>query len=288
MAGLQSSARGRVKRWAKRFRWAHSINRVLNREHLRILEGSPAFAPNSAGSPRLRADLAIQAAHQTFPFLWEFLRATGRETLPLVEVQDFESSEMGTTAASRLKVLFDQYGSDKATDHNYHLIYGSILARADEIQTILEVGLGTNNSDVPSNMGPDGRPGASLRAFRDYLPRAQVFGADVDKRVLFAEERIKTFFVDQTDLATVDALGRQVPEELDLIIDDGLHAPNANIGILRLAITKLRVGGWVVIEDINSSAIPIWQVVASMMPNSFECSLINANAGIVFAAQRTA
>ena len=54
---------------------------------------------------------------------------------------------------------------------------------------IFEVGLGTNNVDVPSNMGKDGKPGASLRAWRDYFPNA-----DIDTRILFKEDKIQTFY----------------------------------------------------------------------------------------------
>ena len=64
---------------------------------------------------------------------------------------------------------------------------------------ILEIGLGTNNVDVVSNMGRDGIPGASLRAFRDYLINSKIYGADIDKSILFSEERIETYFVDQTN-----------------------------------------------------------------------------------------
>ena len=44
-----------------------------------------------------------------------------------------------------------------------------------------------------------GKPGASLRVWRDYFPNAIIYGADIDKDILFAEERIKTFYIDQLD-----------------------------------------------------------------------------------------
>jgi hypothetical protein len=71
---------------------------------------------------------------------------------------------------------------------------------------LLEIGLGTNNTDVVSNMGSEGVPDASLRAFRDYLPNARIYGAGIDKRILFEESRIKTYFADQTDLAAAARL----------------------------------------------------------------------------------
>ena len=76
----------------------------------------------------------------------------------------------------------------------------------NNIRNIFEIGLGTNYKNIVSNMGINGKPGASLRAFRDYCPNASVFGADIDKRILFEEERIKTFYVDQTDPVTFDPI----------------------------------------------------------------------------------
>ena len=35
------------------------------------------------------------------------------------------------------------------------------------------------------NMTASGKPGASLRVWRDYFNNAQVIGADIDKRILF-------------------------------------------------------------------------------------------------------
>ena len=67
----------------------------------------------------------------------------------------------------------------------------------------MEVGLGSNNTELLSNMGSDGKPLASLRAWRDYFPNAQIYGADIDKDILTNEERIKTFFVDQTKPDTI-------------------------------------------------------------------------------------
>ena len=40
-------------------------------------------------------------------------------------------------------------------------------------------------------------PGASLRAWRDYFVKADIYGADIDKKILFNENKIKNFYVDQ-------------------------------------------------------------------------------------------
>jgi hypothetical protein len=120
----------------------------------------------------------------------------------------------------KLGAYFNKYGSNKASDHDYHRVYGPLMASSRNNQVrLLEVGLGTNNTDVTSNMGTRGRPGASLRAFRDYFPNASIFGADIDRRVLFQDERIKTVFVDQTDPEQFVELKR-LGNDFDFIIDD--------------------------------------------------------------------
>jgi hypothetical protein len=64
---------------------------------------------------------------------------------------------------------------------------------------VFECGVGTNNPNITSNMGVNGQPGASLRVWRDYFQNAEVFGADIDRGILFEEQRIRTFYVDQTN-----------------------------------------------------------------------------------------
>ena len=185
-----------------------------------------------------------------------------------------------------LKLLFAKFGSDKSTGHNYHRLYGEILKNKDDISYVLEIGLGTNNLDVVSNMGTRGVPGASLRAFREYLPNATIFGADIDKRILFQEDRIQTYFVDQTDLTSLEALGKNIPDSIDLIIDDGLHSPNANLAVLTFGLKKLKNHGWLVIEDIPERAVPLWEVVAALLPDTFASKLLRDEGGLVFAVQR--
>ena len=79
-----------------------------------------------------------------------------------------------------------------------------MLTPREEISNLLEIGLGSNNTDLVSSMGKEGKPGASLRAFRDFCINAEVIGADIDKRILFKEDRIKTFYVDQTNNSSLD------------------------------------------------------------------------------------
>ena len=132
-------------------------------------------------------------------------------------------------------------------------------------------------------------PGASVRAFRDFLPNATIFGADIDKDILFEEDRIRTFFVDQTSPESMNGLSNKLPNEFDLIIDDGLHSPDANIETLKFGLQKIKIGGWVVIEDILYNTRPIWEVVSILLPENYEAYIINTNQdAIMFAVRKLA
>jgi len=146
--------------------------------------------------------------------------------------------------------------------HNYTTFYYSIFSSLrDQQLRIFELGLGTNNLAVPSNMGADGRPGASLYGWEEFFPNAQIFGADIDDGILFTTDRIKTFFCDQTNPAVIRNMWRDptLQEEFDIIIEDGLHTFLANVCFFENSIHKLKAGGYYIIEDITSREIALFE-----------------------------
>lgn len=157
--------------------------------------------------------------------------------------------------------LFAEYGSDKSTWHNYTNLYDSLFKNfglVDKEINIFELGLGSNNPNIKSNMGVNGKPGASLRAFAEYFPEGKIYGANIDKDILFQTDRIKTFYCDQTIPEVIRDMWNQIPEEFDIIIDDGLHEAHANITFFENSFHKLKKGGIYIIEDIlNYDVYPL-------------------------------
>lgn len=144
--------------------------------------------------------------------------------------------------------------SDKSTGHNYTTVYSYLFEGIrNEKLNLLEVGLGTNNVDVPSNMGVNGTPLASMRGWRSYFPNADLHGADIDKRILIDENRIKTHFIDQLDLDVITNFKNEFPVgyKFDIIIDDGLHSYEANYNLFNYLNDMVRVNGYYIIEDCN-------------------------------------
>lgn len=253
-----------------------------------IIKTFPQFLPYSAGNYRERSNLTVQAINGVFPALKNLINSFNFKTkeFDLLQINSIYQEIQDKSSLIELKELFNKYGSDKGNFRNYFYLYGKILSDPNDIRNIFEIGLGTNNTDVVSNMGSQGKPGASLRAFRDYCPNALIFGADIDERVLFTENRIQTFYIDQTTPKTFDELLKKIPDQIDLFIDDGLHSPHANIISLEFGLKKIRKGGWVVIEDIGQEAIYIWKVVAALLPKNFSSHIYRTHDVLLFAVQR--
>jgi hypothetical protein len=176
------------------------------------------------------------------------------------EIKEFYEKRYFSIKPTELCLLMDKYGSDKGTKNkgkgNYTKFYDFIFKSIkNNPMNIFEVGLGTNNTDVLSNMGKDGIPGASLRGWRDYFSNSFIYGADVDKRILFEEERIKTYFVDQLDDNSIKNLWDKFDFEFDIILDDGIHdISHSDVSGNRIffenSIHKLKKGGFFIIEDV--------------------------------------
>ena len=154
--------------------------------------------------------------------------------------------------------------------HNYTTFYFSIFKDLSNMNIrIFELGLGTNNVNVPSNMGANGRPGASLYGWAEFFSNSYVFGADIDNDILFNTNRIKTFYCDQTNKESIEKLWNinELEENFDIIIEDGLHTFNANVCFFENSIHKLKSKGYYIIEDISnkdynlySNKIKEWQI----------------------------
>lgn len=256
--------------------------------NLELYEELQVFVPNSSGNIHA-PKLTLSSAKNTLPLIAQLIE-NEFGPVPITDVETFAESPDVKPLQEELHTLLNQYGSDKASTHDYFRIYAKVLAnlkRSSKPSALLEIGLGTNNTDVVSNMGKAGRPGASLRAFRDFLPHTKIYGADVDKRILFSEERIQTGFVDQTSPETFQILANELQwDSLDILIDDGLHSPEANLNTLHFGLKQVKTGGWIIIEDIPVSSIAVWQIIYSLMAKQYQCWLIHSKSAYMFVIKK--
>jgi hypothetical protein len=186
--------------------------------------------------------------------------------------------------SSVLLELFNLYGSDKSTHHDYHLMYSEYLGtRRIELRRIVEIGIGSNDLLTPQNMGADGHPGASLRAFRDWAPNAMVIGADIDPKTLFAEERIQTCTVNQLNRRSFTDLKKLISDGADLVVVDGLHTPRADMNSLLELLPELASDGHFVVEDISPRAAKfLWPLAKKVLRRNYFVTLREMKNGFVF------
>jgi hypothetical protein len=222
----------------------------------------------SAGSANDESNkhLWVKGASLFINQLNNLINITTGHNLKIIQLSDYNDA-----THLELKKIFTKYGSDKSSVHNYHIVYSNILNKLGRpnLLNILEIGLGTNNPSLVSTMGLSGRPGASLKAFHEYLPNSQIYGADIDKDILFTSDRIKTCFVDQLNLDSFDNIISSFGNiKYDLIIDDGLHSIGANFNTLLFALKNLNSNGWFVVEDISIYNINNWISIDYILSNN--------------------
>lgn len=197
------------------------------------------------------------------------------------------------TGYGEITLLCDKYGSDKGsyTDknhpypwraHTYSYIYEAMFRKIkNKVKNVFECGIGTNNVNVPSNMTENGKPGASLRMWRDYFKNAQIYGADIDEGCLFQEERIKTGWIDQLSSEAINNYFTATKVKFDIMIDDGLHTAEAAISLLRNSLKYLKKGGFYVIEDLTKDQIyEVQSYISNLKGYSVRYAIMDANGRI--------
>lgn len=134
----------------------------------------------------------------------------------------------------KISELLAKYKSDKVDPHTYGAAYDDLFSyfEKDKNLNILEVGI---------------QRGGSLCAWKDYFPNAKVTGVDIEDSVLpeYRRDDIAYIFSDINDFKT--------DETFDIVIDDGSHWLKDVIHSVALFSRKLKVGGIMVIEDVQNA-----------------------------------
>tara|TARA_Y100000389_G_C17447994_1_gene512830 strand:- start:1668 stop:2465 length:798 start_codon:yes stop_codon:yes gene_type:complete len=228
------------------------------------------FIPNSAGRKKTINKLIKININNSILNL--ALISDRFQEIEVSHFKELKDLKIDKSFQDNLNKLFSLYGSDK-NKHGYDKLYSNILSMISPTPKILEIGMGSVNSNIPSNMGKRGVPGASLRAFADLFPDSQIYGADIDKDILFQENNISTFYLDQNQLSTYD---NPIIEnkKFDLIIDDGVHMQSANLNSLLFSLERLTNNGVLVVEDIPHSALDTWKIVINLIREPFSMRII--------------
>jgi len=173
------------------------------------------------------------------------------------------------------------YRTHKVRNSSFYIMYNYILdlLGPNNALKVLEIGIGTTKREFLS-FESGVKPGAALYGFKEYLPNASIYGADIDRSVLISEPRIQCAYVDQLHPPSFEKMQKEFGvENFHLIIDDGIHSLSANLNTLLYAVEHLEINGWFCIENIDrpDNYVLIDYVLSSS--NKFRTYMIKCEGG---------
>ena len=162
-----------------------------------------------------------------------------------------------------LTCLANRHGSDKGTSredgHDYTRIYSKVLAPLrDRPIVFVEIGLlrvdtdfrrSGNGSEGASSLKATNAP--SMRMWREYFPRAKLFGFDIDDFTGVRIDGCRIFQGDMSSRADLEELLRTIGSPIDVILDDASHVSHHQQIALPILFRQLAPGGLYIIEDLH-------------------------------------
>jgi hypothetical protein len=158
----------------------------------------------------------------------------------------------------RVKEIFNKWGSDKSSKHNYEIIYAEFKKTMNTTSRILEIGCGSNDPEIRHAMYPDYIPLSSLQALKEIYQTENIEGADIDAKLVI-NDNFNVHYLDQFKREILEEASKSFKLGFDLIIDDGVHDISANYLTLIYFYKILNPQGKYVIEDVPPSLIESWR-----------------------------
>lgn len=136
--------------------------------------------------------------------------------------------------------LADKYKTDKGSGgHHYTEVYEYFFYPIkNNVKKVLEIGVSE---------------GASLKMWRDYFPKAMVYGIDIKDKSRINSKTIKTFIADQADRKKLQNFIDASGAGFDIILDDGGHTIEQQQVSIGYLFRHLKRGGFYIIEDVHTS-----------------------------------
>lgn len=148
-----------------------------------------------------------------------------------------------------LDEIFIKHQTDKSSfSHNYSPYYEMFFAPyRNEPITLLEIGV---------------YAGASMNAWKEYFPKANIYGADISYHPELNQERVFMIEADQNNLEDMKRLGAL---NADIVIDDASHESRHQISSFETIFPMLKSGSIYVIEDLLCSYDARWNQGANVL-----------------------
>ena len=201
------------------------------------------------------------------------------------EIQDYKDLEYDAEMAMILRNSFKKNGSDKHL-HSYEYIYAHIFSNY-KVDKLLEIGIGSQDESILSNMGNFGTPGGCLRTFSEILGEdSEIIGLEIDRKALFNEKNIKTYEFNQLEMEDIHKFSKTHKDYFDLIIDDGLHSNISIINTIYMSLKILNKGGILVIEDLFKEQLNFLQIALNLLTEDFNYEIFYMNKAYLIIANK--
>jgi hypothetical protein len=141
-----------------------------------------------------------------------------------------------------LRALFNKHGTDKGRLQQYEQAYALHLEPYRCLGRpirLLEIGI---------------RKGASLRVWKEWFPQLELYAVDIDADCRqHCPPDCTTFIGDQADPEFWETVLPELPDKLDIVIDDGSHIANDQQTTFDVLFPRMATGGLYVLEDLHHS-----------------------------------
>lgn len=174
----------------------------------------------------------------------------------------------GQHAQTAFRDAFSSQNSDKTTTHSYQEAYPQLLTMLGPVHKVCEIGIGARHPSGDRTDGWPGTAGGSLHAWSSVTRGAQVLGLDIDPRLDREAPNVFAMAMDSLNRESVKSVAQSVSQSwgtFDLIVDDGLHVPQAQISNMLHFFTLVRPGGFYVVEDLHDTSATAITHIGSLL-----------------------
>ena len=137
-----------------------------------------------------------------------------------------------TKLALRYKTNKTPQSGKSYTDFYYNMFADN----AGGVKKVLQIGLGNQEKN-------------SLYMWKDFFPKAKVYGISDEKKYVFSGNRIKTFLSGRTDATGLKNIIDKIGSDIDLVVDEGTRTTKEILASFQAVMPLLKKDITYIIEN---------------------------------------
>lgn len=158
----------------------------------------------------------------------------------------------------KLNKLAYKHGTNKTPyfGHSYPNFYHYLFSgKTDNVNKVLQIGLGK----VEEN---------SLYFWKDFFPKAKIYGVGNDKKYVYKSGRIQTFLGERWDAKELHKILHKTGRDIDVVVDEGERSPQDILSSFQTLMPMFKKTTSYIIENTDSAS-------ANLITNSLKNYNVN-------------